>query len=526
MYSHNDVIAFGCQPITIFHGEDYVILVGGEVGFGFNPFKSVGHFVKNAVKTAGREIGHVSHTIQAVGGQIGKGIGHIPIIGGPLHTVFDVGFSIAMGPSNLAIAIAIDGKRIDKAVLANLKQQLHDFKQAAPYAQMVISIIPGIGQGVSAALSAGLALAEGQSIVEAIKAGAIGAIPGGPLVKAAVTMGVETIQHVAKGERVDFKTIAQTAGGVASSALGLPVAAKNAITAGMAAVGGIASGKPIDKAFTDGAIMALPIADSAKKAMVQATVLISDIAHGKGVNNVVIGRMNAIAASLPPTNPLAISLKAGIDSTRKVRGKNEEIVMAACQSGLGDTLLSMGATQLPPHAQKGLKAGIAMGSGITYQGRRHVQLGKITGKLTESGIQLAKSSPLFDAARKLAHGKGGTQGFDHATGLLQQQVGAFDIATVRDKLTPPNKLGFDMALSVRIGAVANPKPKALTPAAHAGHAMTLGMQSYEPAKKAVIMKTIESNPSATVGALVAVKEVAAERENWLTKLFKALGLAA
>jgi hypothetical protein len=466
----------------------------------------------------------VSHSIQDVTGKITHEIGKIPIVGGPLHTIFDAGFHIAMGPSNMVIAVAIEGKRIDKVVLENLKQQLHDFKQVAPYAQMVVSLVPGIGQGVSAAMSAGLALAEGQSITDVLKAGAIGAMPGGPLVKAAITMGVETIQHVARGDKLNLQTLAQTAGGIASSALGLPLAAKNALMAGVAIVGGIAKGNPLDKTLADATITALPISDQAKKAMVEASTLSLDIAHGKKIDAALTSRINGVASMLPSTNPLHSSIKTALAAGQKAHGKNEELMMAALQSGLGDSLVSMGAQSLPTDVQKGIKSGAALGSGVVYQEQRKVQLTKVTGKLTESGIQLAKTSPLFAEARKLASGKGGTQGFDHATGLLQQQVGAFDIAHVRDGLNPANKIGFDMALSTRIGAVANPKPPTLSPAAHAGHAISLGMQSYVPERKAVIMQTIQTNPSATVGATVAVKEVAVSRESWLVRLLKALGI--
>jgi hypothetical protein len=50
------------------------------------------------------------------------------------------------------------------------------------------------------------------------------------------------------------------------------------------------------------------------------------------------------------------------------------------------------------------------------------------------------------------------------------------------------------------------------------------MQSYVPDRKAVLMQTVQTNPSATVGATVAIKEVAVSRESWLAKLLKALGI--
>lgn len=553
MYPYDNTI----QPVTLFQGEDYpiIIIVGenplghsvgewfqanpnasvsGDVGFGWFGSKlvhTVSHaithnpvasFASNAVKTAGKAIGTVTKPIQGITGAITKEIGKIPIVGGPLHTVLDVGFHIAMGPTNLVVAIS-SGQRIDHAVLNNLKQQLHDFKQVAPYAQMVISIVPGVGTGVSAMLSAGLALSEGQSITDALKAGMIGALPGGPLIKAAVTMGVETIQHVAKGETLNLQTFANTAGGIASSALGLPLAAKNALIAGVAIVGGITNGKPLDKAFTDGAINALPLSVQAKKAMTDVTAMSLDLAHGKKVDAAFTARITAAAAMLPSTCPLHDSIKTGLDTTRKQAGKNEDIMLAAIQSGLGDTLVSMGAQPLPADAQKAIKSGLAVGSGVVYQSHRATGLTKATGKLIENGVQVSKISPPVREARNLAATKGATQGFDHATGLLQHQIGTFDLAHARNSLNATQKIGFDMATSLRIGLVAQPKPPTLSPAAHAGNAITLGMQSYEPEKKAVLMATIQTNPSATVGATVAVKTVAANREGFITRLLKALG---
>jgi hypothetical protein len=535
----NDVIGFGCQPITLFHGDDYplIVLVGddGQVGFGWFGSKlvhtvshaithnPVSHFASNAIKISGKAIGTVTKPIQSITGAITKEIGKIPIVGGPLHTVFDVTFHVAMGPTNMVVAIA-EGQRIDRVLLNNLKQQLHDFKQVAPYAQMVISIVPGIGQGVSAMLSAGLALSEGQSIADVLKAGMIGALPGGPLIKAAVTMGVETIQHVASGGKFDLQTFTQTASGVASSALGLPIAAKNALVAGIAIIGGVAHGNPLDRAISDGAIKALPLSDGVKKAMIDASTLSLDIAHGKKVDAAFTAHITAVAAMLPATNPLHDSIKTGLDATRKVHGKNEDIMLAAIQSGLGDTLVSMGAQPLPADVQKGIKSGVAVGSGVVYQAHRGVHIDKAKGKLTENGVQLSKTSPLFGEARKIAASKNATHGFDVAAGLLQQRIGAFDLGHARNGLDPVQKIGFDLACSVRIGAVSNPKPPTLSPAAHAGNAITLGMQSYDPAKKAVLMQTIQSSPSATVGATVAVKEVVAKREGVIVRILKALGL--
>jgi hypothetical protein len=431
-----------------------------------------------------------------------------------------------MGVLNMAVQIVVEGKRIDRVLMDHLKESLQDFKQIAPYAQMVISVIPGIGPGVSGALSAGLALAEGQPISEVLKAGLIGALPGGPLVKAAVTLGVETIQHVASGEKVDMATLAQTAAGVATSALGLPILAKNVLMAGISTMGAIVHGQPLDKAVTDGAINALPIPPQAKAALTQTSALAMDLAHGKKLDKAVMSQIDTVANLLPVDHALRDTLKTGLNAAKNVASgqQAEQVMFTALQSGLGDTLVSMGAKTLPPNVQQAIKSGVSLGSGVVTQMRRADQLTKsIPGKLIESGIQMAKTAPMFGEARRIAGTS--TRGFDLATGLLQHQAKIFDIATVRNGLDALQKKGFDLACASRIGAVAHPKPPNLSQAAHAGHAIAMGMQSYVPARKQVMMAAVQAVPSAAVGAKVAVKQVAELRDSWVQRLLHALHLS-
>jgi hypothetical protein len=533
-------------PIILFYGDEYEVTAGGliipekcaiafgfgadpySVAFGFNLGGAIGHFVSNAVKTAGREVGHVTGSIQTAAGKVSKAVKKVPVVGGPLSAVFDASYHGTFGLVNMTVAVA-QGHRVDKAVMEQLHDAVKDFKQVGPYAQMVIGMVPGVGQGVSAAMSAGLALANGQPIAEVLKAGALGAIPGGPLVQSAVRASVETIQHVAKGEKLDLASITQTAGGVAAGALGLPKAANDALMAGIATTGSIVKGQPLDKALTDGAVHALPIPDSAKKAMTEATALTLDIAHGKRVDRALMARVDGVVGMLPTNAPLRQSLLAGVHAVRDIgQSKDaEHIMMSALQSGVGDQLVSLGAGQLPKNVRDGLKTGIALGTGAVHQEHTAAQLIHIApGKLAETGIQMAKASPVFGEARKIAASKGGSKGFDLATGILSHQAGIFHLSTVRNMLqSPHDKMGFDIAMATRIGTVAHPKPKAIqSPAAHAGHAITLGMQTYVPERKAAIMQTIQGHPSAAVGATQAVKEVALNRDSLVEKILHALHL--
>jgi hypothetical protein len=112
----------------------------------------------------------------------------------------------AVGPAKMAWDAADNiahGQRLDRALLDAGKNQVDIFKTAAPFAQIGLSFIPGVGQGISAAIGAGLALANGKPITEALIAGVKGAIPGGPLVQQAVDLGMKAAVDVASGKRWD-----------------------------------------------------------------------------------------------------------------------------------------------------------------------------------------------------------------------------------------------------------------------------------------------------------------------------------
>jgi len=124
---------------------------------------------------------------------VGHAISSIPVVGDLAHIVGEA----AVAPLNLAKNIAT-GERLDHALVGALKDQVKIVKDVAPYAQTVVSLVPGIGTGVAAAIGAGAALAEGKSIDEAAKAAIRGAIPGGPIAAA----GFDAAMKVASGENV------------------------------------------------------------------------------------------------------------------------------------------------------------------------------------------------------------------------------------------------------------------------------------------------------------------------------------
>lgn len=223
--------------------------MGADTEFG-SLFGSVGHFISNAAHVAGKEMGHVVHGAQNAAGAVTHAVTKIPVVGAPLHTVFGAAYHATTAPLNMAVDVAVKGKRIDKAVMSQIHDHVKDIKTVAPYAQMVVSLVPGVGTGVSAALGAGLALANGQPIDKALMAGAIEALPGGPLAHAAASVAAAGVDAAARGEKVDLHSIA----GTLVKSLPVSDAAKQALLGGATMAGHLAAGKSVDTAAADAAL--------------------------------------------------------------------------------------------------------------------------------------------------------------------------------------------------------------------------------------------------------------------------------
>lgn len=240
-------------------------------------------------------------------------------IGGAVTSVGKGAFSIAKGiatpvaalvtsPIKLTADIA-SGKNVFQSLKDTVKRDLQSVKDVAPYVQAAISVIPGVGAGVNAAISAGAALAQGQPITSAIVAGLKNALPGGPI----AAQAFDTAYAIARGQNVGeaalqaavnnlpggpvAKQAAQTAIAVAKgqnlqqAALGL---VKGAVLSGDIKIPGgdlatksafdIASGKNVKD-------VAIGAASSAASPYVSSTIgqAAVDIAQGKSVKDVAIG---------------------------------------------------------------------------------------------------------------------------------------------------------------------------------------------------------------------------------------------
>jgi hypothetical protein len=250
-------------------------------------------FISKAIKSAGKGIGAGIHAAASGVGAVGKLAGKVPVVGGGLHGVFNL---TVAGPFQIADGIA-KGQRIDKVALGQLKNQVSAIKEVAPYAQMVVQVVPGVGQGLSGAIAGGLALAQGQPITKAISEAVKNALPGGPLAKAAFDVS----SSIVAGKPIDQ---------VALAALPLPPAQKKALETAVASAKAIAQGKSVSAAAFDAALKQLP-------ADVQKAVSIG-VAVGQGQNLQKIAQANVsvdgvanlgkLGASIANANPI---LKAG-----------------------------------------------------------------------------------------------------------------------------------------------------------------------------------------------------------------------
>jgi LysM domain len=164
----------------------------------------------------------------------GQGIlGKVPVVGKGLVAAS----TLALSPYEITLNV-LQGQRIDNAVVGHFKSQLGAIRDIAPYAQTVVSFVPGIGTGISGAIAAASALSEGKPITEALIAATKGALPGGPLAAAAFDVAVAAAQGKPLTE-------------VAFAAIPLPATQKDLLRQSLQVAKDIAAGKRVDKIIID-----------------------------------------------------------------------------------------------------------------------------------------------------------------------------------------------------------------------------------------------------------------------------------
>lgn len=222
--------------------------------------------------------------------------------------------SVYKAPMNAAVSVA-KGERLDRVATQAFQTQLRAAKTLAPYVQTVVSVVPGLGTGLSAGIGGALALASGASIDQAMLAAARSALPGGPLAQAAFDVALAASQ----GKPVEA---------VLLNALPVSPAAKDALVRGARAARQLAEGKSIDKVLVDQALDLLP-----PQARAAAQVGVA-LAQGQAIQRVA-GAATKLAGFSPETVRAASVSKALAGAAKGLAAsKPKEAMKLAATSNL------------------------------------------------------------------------------------------------------------------------------------------------------------------------------------------------
>ena len=350
---------------------------------GFDFFKAVSD-VGHAVSDAGKAISHVA-----------SDVGHAVD-----HAVHDVGKAVGDTTKWIGHAIQHPDQAISEAAnwIVHAAKDVgnfigHNIVAIVQLVQIGVSFIPGIGEGLSAAIGVGLALAEGKSITDALIAGALSALPGGPLVSMAASIAAEAITGV-----VEHKSFADIAGNIIADNIPAGGAlAKAVVHAAAGVIGAATTGHSVGDALVTGVTSAagaalggqIPIpsgianlVDGAAGKVIGAATnvlgktvvnaaghVISDVAHGKRLDQAVAGAAsgavldaagNAIGVHLP-SGQLADTAKAAASGL--LQGKPLDMVaLNAARANLPggqDARNAFDAAIALHHAMNVQRAGIA-----------------------------------------------------------------------------------------------------------------------------------------------------------------------
>jgi hypothetical protein len=480
-------------------------------------------WVGNAVKAAGKAVGGVMKGIADETGRIGRAIGKVPVIGGALEGIYHVAL-IAFVPGGAVFfaseQVLVEGKRIDKVALGAIKTAVKDFHEVAPYAQMVISLVPGVGPGVSAAIGCGLALADGQPLSQALMTGVEDALPGGPLAKMACDVAKEGINSAIHGTKITWDAIAKEGISAAATAIALPEEAKRALESGLTCASKLMHGERIDRALVAGFAQELSLSPQAKDALGALTDISVSLAQGQRLDKTLVAHVSSLASVV---SVIPDDVKRSFTSLgSKLTGS---ALSLSLQHTVADVFLDVGKTKLPDAAKKALSIGMAVTHAQNLQSIVSPLLtGDVTRKLMAEGQVLIKTDPVVAAAYRSVVTTGHV-GFQVGAALMRHTLDTHQFLTVRQGLSQEDKSGFDLATSLHIGRVTTPpSTKLADPHAQAGYAITHGAQGALPSQKQAIMQAVASSALPRVGATVAVNKISHERSSWWHRLLVALGL--
>lgn len=335
----------------------------------------------------------VSQAVDAVAHAVddaGDAIKSVPLIGGLLGAAW----SGLTSPAHIAQDIK-NGVPIDEVVMNQFDREIGNAKTAAPYAQAVISLVPGIGPVASGAISAGIALANGQPIDEILIEGVKGAIPGGPLVGAAFDAAVGVI----KGKPVEEIGLSVVEGIGKAAGVPVPPIAEKSLAAGLQVAKGVASGQSVDSALVNEAIAQLP--PGTREAAEQAR----NVANGAPLADILMNHgLDEVAKKLSGANPRfgfdpVLSPKLGaMTLVRGVKAKTDTRLLKT--SNTLELASSKRAKEIRKQLEDAMKAGIAMGTGAYFQAEGVKRFGAALPQYEAIGAAMNAASPVLSAAEQ------------------------------------------------------------------------------------------------------------------------------
>jgi hypothetical protein len=348
----------------------------------------------------------------------------------------------------------------------NMKQVGDVVKTAASVTGAVVSFVPGVGTAVSAAIGAGVALASGRPIDEALVAGVKGAIPGGDAAAAAYDLGRAAVTH---------QSLSNAAIMAAGDAAGvqIPPQAAQVLSAGLHAATSAGKGHAADQKTVTAAVAAVPA-------------------------------------------PL--------------RGEATSALQRGDTKALGDALTHAGQAMIPTSPgkkaafQQGLHVGVAVQHGAAVQSSQAAQLKTLLGQIQSAGA--ANLDPKSSAARNSLSGKG-LAGFDLGWGAMHAALTPFQLSAMRSSLSGDDQHGFDIALALKIGQDKAPSPPGVKASVAAGHAIAHGAMSAPKKLQTALVMTAASTPGGALGVQRAAVELRSLQKSlsWVDGALVGTGLA-
>lgn len=480
----------------------------------------------SALDTAGKGASSAVDLVNDGANTIGKGLDIIPVIG-PLYSAL---WTHVTSPLEVGNKI-LQGVPIDQVALQTLQEQVQVARTVAPYAQMVMQLVPGVGPIASGAISAGIALANGQTIDAALVEGVKGALPGGPLAQAAFSAGKAAMD----GESA--ASIGLKAGEAIGAAAGVQVspAAAKALGAGLNVANALQQGASPSRALVGAAIAELPASEQLQAAQELAngnTATLSDMlldnARGQIANQAAKGNalmQRQISKQLKEALNVGMAIGTGqrfqkafarevAENPSNLNALAEAGAMAArlanevaMAAALAATKPRISSVKNVTIAKPVLKAGSLASVASKLKGRtiNEFPWGDVPWQEMQGFAGEEENAPIDNPEAKY--------GFQVGTGLMLHAITRNQFTTIRNALSADAKAGFDLATAMHIGRVIS-EPKGDNPLAQAAYQITRGLSKgiMPGERKALLLAEVVSNKQAREGAALAIEEIKAVRE--------------